>query len=44
MQHLNELNVRISENREKIEAWIRGKAEKEFIPLYSSVDRQGIQS
>lgn len=38
MQHLDELNVRISENREKIESWVRGKAEKEFIPLYSSVD------
>ena len=38
MRHINELNVTISENREKIETWIRGKAEKEFIPLYSSVD------
>jgi glutamate--cysteine ligase len=38
MQHLDELNVRILENREKIGSWVRGKAEKEFIPLYSSVD------
>jgi glutamate--cysteine ligase len=38
MRHLDELNIRISENRDKIESWVRGKAEKEFIPLYSSVD------
>lgn len=38
MQHLNELNVRISGSKEKLEAWFKGKAEKEFIPLYSSVD------
>jgi glutamate--cysteine ligase len=38
MRHIYEINVRITENREKIESWVRGKAEKEFIPLYSSVD------
>ncbi len=38
MRHLDELNATISENRDKIESWARGKAEKEFIPLYSSVD------
>lgn len=38
MRHIDELNIRISENRKKIESWIRGKTEKEFIPLYSSVD------
>ncbi len=38
MRHIDELNIRISENRKKIESWIREKTEKEFIPLYSSVD------
>ncbi|MEW6145109.1 MAG: glutamate--cysteine ligase [Thermodesulfobacteriota bacterium] len=38
MWHLDELNIRISENRDKIVSWVGGKAEKEFIPLYSSVD------
>jgi glutamate--cysteine ligase len=38
MRHIEELNSKISGNRDRLESWVRGKAEKEFIPLYSSVD------
>jgi len=38
MKKLREINAKISENRGKLESWALGKAEKEFVPLYSSVD------
>lgn len=38
MKKLKEINEKISQNRESLESWVEGKAEKEFIPLYSSVD------
>ena len=38
MRHIDELNIRIKENRKKIESWISEKTDKELIPLYSSVD------
>ncbi len=38
MKHFEELNRKISGNKEKLESWLEGKTEKVFIPLYSSVD------
>ena len=38
MKHLQELNRKIAENRDKLDLWIKDQVEKAFIPLYTSVD------
>jgi len=38
MKHLQELNRKIAENKDKLDLWIKGRVEKAFIPLYTSVD------
>lgn len=38
MKHFEELNRKISGNKQKLASWLEGKTEKVLIPLYSSVD------
>ncbi len=38
MKHLQELNRKIAENKDKLDLWIKDQVEKAFIPLYTSVD------
>ena len=38
MKHLQELNRKIAENKDKLDLWIKDRVEKAFIPLYTSVD------
>ncbi|GJM16510.1 MAG: glutamate--cysteine ligase [Thermodesulfobacteriota bacterium] len=38
MKHLQELDRKIAENKDKLDLWIKDQVEKAFIPLYTSVD------
>ena len=38
MKHLQDLNLKISQNQDKLDSWIKGQIDKVFIPLYTSVD------
>lgn len=38
MKKLDEINERIAASKDRLSSWMEGKSEKEFIPLYSSVD------
>ncbi|MCH8013453.1 MAG: glutamate--cysteine ligase [Candidatus Dadabacteria bacterium] len=38
MKHLQGLNLKISQNKDKLDSWISNQIGKVFIPLYTSVD------
>jgi glutamate--cysteine ligase len=38
MNHLQDLNSRITKNKDKLDLWIKDQINKVFIPLYTSVD------
>ncbi|MCH7949330.1 MAG: glutamate--cysteine ligase [Candidatus Dadabacteria bacterium] len=38
MKHLQDLNLKISQNKDKLDSWISNQIGKVFIPLYTSVD------
>ncbi|MEM7008946.1 MAG: glutamate--cysteine ligase [Thermodesulfobacteriota bacterium] len=38
MEHIRELNQKISENKAKLDSWINTQINRSFIPLYTSVD------
>jgi len=38
MKHLQDLNLKISQNKDKLDSWINNQIDKVFIPLYTSVD------
>ncbi len=38
MKYLLDLNLKIAQNRDKLDFWINAQIEKVFIPLYTSVD------
>jgi len=38
MNHLQDLNSKITKNKDKLDLWIKGQINKVFIPLYTSVD------
>lgn len=38
MKHLQDLNLKISQNKDKLDWWISNQIGKVFIPLYTSVD------
>ena len=38
MEHLQDLNSKITKNKDKLDLWIKDQINKVFIPLYTSVD------
>ncbi len=38
MKHLQDLTLKISQNKDKLDSWLNNQIEKVFIPLYTSVD------
>jgi glutamate--cysteine ligase len=38
MKHLQDLNLKISQNKDRLDLWINNQIENVFIPLYTSVD------